>query len=155
MADDAPDAEHLAEARRRYAKFVARYRTDKRFREAVDKDPTAALAKAGIPVEKGTRVRLVTVDPDERILLIPTGTTDLEQLAAQGGTWGTVGTGGTAGTIDGSFFCIACFGTIGCSGLTFRTPDDPEPKEPEPKEPEEPEPAEPDDTGDSGDTGGR
>jgi len=138
-----------AEARRRYAKFVARYRTDSRFRAAADADPVAALAKAGIPVQAGSRVRLVSVDPDERILLVPTRELSGPEASGAFGCFFTFGCLGTAGCASGCIGTMACIGTAGCIDIScIRTPDD------GPAEPEDPdEPEEPEEPGDGGDTG--
>lgn len=150
MGEGADDTDQkAAEARRRYAKFVARYRTDSRFRAAADADPAAALAKSGIPVPAGSRVRLVSVDPDERILLVPTRELSGPEASGAFGCFFTFGCLGTAGCASGCIGTMACIGTAGCIDIScIRTPDD------GPAEPEDPdEPEEPDEPGDGGDTG--
>ena len=66
------------EAKRRYAKFVAKTWADEEFRQNVMSDPAAALRQFGFNIPEGKEVKIIEEDPEKIIhFVLPKKPADL------------------------------------------------------------------------------
>jgi len=92
------------------------------------------------------------VDPEDRVLLIPTRDIDLTEAQVTQHCFATAGSFACVGCAGGTFGCGGCFATAGSFNPCFgpsepKEPDDNEPdddeREPDDSEPDQPEPETP------------
>ena len=119
------------EARRAYAKLVARYWADTGFRKEIEQDPARALAPYGMAPSQG-KARVVVLKKNEMVLAIPeiTGKLTPDQVVLEAncvGSAGSIACAFTFGGCAGSFGSLFCFG---CSDVCISDEPD-EPKEPD------------------------